>query len=136
MSGGVQEGSVAGPGVGGCWSQGKGFGCSEEGPHWWSCSTGSSAAGLLDVVELHCFVRVQVLHSILVSSLESLSSHFWEMPARSFPCYRVSDSLCQATGCPHMLPPGLCFLQEGEDCSSPLTQSLYFRGPSEEGQDP
>lgn len=115
------------------------LGCSKEGPRCCRCSTGSSAAGLLDVVELHWFVRVRILHGLLVSNLGSLSSRFREMPARSFPCCGMSDSLYQATSCllsPHTLPPGLCFLQEREDSSSLFNQSLYLEGSYEERQNP
>lgn len=60
---------------------GKALGCLEGGPCCCRCSTGSSTIGLLDVVELRWFVRVQVLHGVLVSNLGLLSSHFREIPA-------------------------------------------------------
>lgn len=116
---------------------GKGLGCLERGPCCCRCSTGSSTIGLLDAVELRWFVRVQVLHSVLVSNLGSLFSCFWEMPANPSHATALVTHFArpQALFSVLTLPPGLCFLQEGEDSRSLFTQSLYLRGSYKEGQD-
>lgn len=99
---------------------GKGLGCLEKGSRSLRCCTG---VGLLDAVELCLFVKERVLHSVLTSSLELLSSSSQEKLAN--PSHAMS--LCQATSCllsPHTLPPGFCIFQEGEEHGSHFTQSL------------
>lgn len=101
---------------------GKGLGCLEGGPRCCRCCPGSAGVGLLHAVEL--FLKKAVLHSVLTSNLESLSSSFQEKLAN--PPHVVS--LCQATSCllsPHTLPPGFWFFFRKERNTAPFLPSLY-----------